>query len=69
MGEPYPSKPRAEMVRDAEANSALAGAHYKATVTDRRGMTRGELAALFGLPTPAEPDAYDVLTIEYKARG
>lgn len=69
MVEPYPSKPHAEMVRDAEAKAAFAGAHYEATVTDRRSMTRGELAALFGLPTPAEPQAYDALTIEYKARG
>jgi hypothetical protein len=57
------------MALDAEDKAALAGKHYEATVTDRRGMTRGELAELFGLPTPSEPDAYDVLTIEYKARG
>ena len=69
MAEPYPSKPHAQMALDAEDKAALAGKHYEATVTDRRGMTRGELAELFGLPTPSEPDAYDVLTIEYKARG
>ena len=62
-----PSKPIEEMRREAEDwLRRFPPGPYVATVTDRPGLTRGQLAAALGLPPPDDADVFDHVAVEYK---